>query len=197
MDQTPENWQDRTQLLLGNENIMRLNRASVLVVGIGGVGAYAAEMLCRAGIGRLTIVDGDQAEATNLNRQLPARVSTLGQYKTEIMAERLLDIHPGLDLTLRTEYLQDQAIPELLDSGHFDCVLDAIDSLTPKIQLAAACLERKIPLVASTRLRKKRIASSATLWLVDIMASVMDWTSMKSSSARLNSPRSCIDIISL
>ena len=149
MDQTPENWQDRTDLLLGNENILRLTKASVLVVGIGGVGAYAAEMLCRAGIGHLTIVDGDRVEASNLNRQLPARVSTVGKYKTEIMAERLLDIHPGLDLTLRTEYLQDQAVDELLDSRHFDCVLDAIDTLTPKIQLAAGCMERGIPLVAS------------------------------------------------
>ena len=70
MDQTPENWQDRTELLLGNENILRLTKASVLVVGIGGVGAYAAEMLCRAGIGHLTIVDGDRVEASNLNRQL-------------------------------------------------------------------------------------------------------------------------------
>ncbi len=144
-----ENWQDRTELLLGPEKLHILNKASVLVVGIGGVGAYAAEMLCRAGIGHLDLVDGDQAEATNLNRQLPALHSTLGQNKTEIMAARLKDIAPELDLRIHTEYLQDQAIPLLLESRHFDCVLDAIDTLTPKLQLAQACLQRSLPLVSS------------------------------------------------
>ena len=145
----PENWQDRTELLLGEENVQRLNAASVLVVGIGGVGAYAAEMLCRAGVGHLDLADGDEIEPTNLNRQLPALHSTLGRSKTEIMAGRLKDINPELDLRIHTEYLQDRGITDLLDSRRFDCVLDAIDTLTPKLQLAEGCLHRLIPLVSS------------------------------------------------
>ena len=149
MMNTPENWQDRTELLIGKENILKLQNACVLIVGLGGVGGAAAEMIGRAGIGHLVIVDGDQVEATNLNRQLPALTSTLGQYKTEIIGARLKAIHPDLDLEIRTEYLLDSNIPSLLDSRHFDCVLDAIDTLTPKLQLAKAVLERGIPLVSS------------------------------------------------
>ena len=149
MNPDGKNWQDRTELLLGPEKLRILNGASVLVVGIGGVGAYAAEMLCRAGVGHLELADGDRVEPTNLNRQLPALHSTLGRSKTEIMAERLRDIRPELGLKIHTEYLQGEAIPRLLDSARFDCVLDAIDTLTPKLQLAEACLQRSIPLVAS------------------------------------------------
>ena len=145
----PENWQDRTELLLGAEKLARLKTASVLVVGIGGVGAVGAEMLCRAGIGKLTLVDGDRLEPTNLNRQLPALVTTLGKFKTEVVGERLKAIDPALELQLHPVYLQDDAIDALLDSDRFDCVLDAIDTLSPKIRLARACLERNLPLVAS------------------------------------------------
>ncbi|MBE6371316.1 MAG: tRNA threonylcarbamoyladenosine dehydratase [Lentisphaerae bacterium] len=148
MNTVPQNWQDRTELLLGPDQVGRLKKASVLVVGLGGVGAVAAEMICRAGVGSMTIADGDRIEPTNLNRQLPALVSTLDRYKTEVMAERLKAIDPELDLEFRTEFLEGDAIPALLDSRRFDCVLDAIDSLTPKIQLARACLEKHIPLVA-------------------------------------------------
>ena len=148
MDRSPENWQDRTGLLLGPEKVARLKNSAVLVVGLGGVGAVAAEMICRAGVGTMTIADGDRIEPTNLNRQLPALVSTLGCYKTEVMAERLKAIDPELDLAVRTEFLEGDSIGGLLRSRRFDCVLDAIDSLTPKIQLAQACLELKIPLVA-------------------------------------------------
>ena len=145
----PENWQDRTALLIGMEKVKRLRKASVLIVGIGGVGAVAAEMLCRAGIGHMDIVDGDRIEASNLNRQLPALVSTLGRYKTALVAERLENINPDLDLRSHTVYLQHDSIPELLDSRQFDCILDAIDTPTPKIQLAQAAVERGIPLIAS------------------------------------------------
>jgi tRNA A37 threonylcarbamoyladenosine dehydratase len=148
MNTAPQNWQDRTELLLGPENVGRLKKASVLVVGLGGVGAVAAEMICRAGVGAMTIADGDRIEPTNLNRQLPALVSTLDCYKTEVMAERLKAVDPDLDLEFRTEFLEGEAIPALLDSRRFDCVLDAIDSLAPKIRLAQACLEKQIPLVA-------------------------------------------------
>ena len=148
MDTAPQNWQDRTELLLGPDQVGRLKKASVLVIGLGGVGAVAAEMICRAGVGSMTIADGDRIEPTNLNRQLPALVSTLDRYKTEVMAERLKAVDPDLDLEFRTEFLEGEAIPALLDSRRFDCVLDAIDSLTPKIQLAQACLAQNIPLVA-------------------------------------------------
>lgn len=148
MAHTPENWQDRTKLLLGRDQMEKLKNAAVLAVGLGGVGGAAAEMICRAGIGHLTIVDGDQVDPTNLNRQLPALVSTLGQYKTDVVAQRLKAINPDLDLECRTGFLEGEAIPALLKSRKFDCVLDAIDSLTPKIQLAQACLENHIPLVA-------------------------------------------------
>ena len=145
----PENWQDRTALLIGLEKVKLLQDASVLIVGIGGVGAAAAEMLCRVGIGHMDIVDGDRIEATNLNRQLPALVPTLGRYKTEVVSERLANINPDLDLRSHPVYLRDDSIPELIDSRHFDCILDAIDTLTPKIQLAQAAVERGIPLIAS------------------------------------------------
>ena len=148
MDRTPENWQDRTGLLLGSENVNRLKAASVLVVGLGGVGGAAAEMICRAGVGSMTIADGDRIEPTNLNRQLPALVSTLGRCKTEVMAERLKAVNPDLELEIRTAFLEGESILELLRPRRFDCVLDAIDSLTPKIQLAQACLDLHIPLVA-------------------------------------------------
>ena len=101
-------WQQRTELLLGTEKMNRLRQAHVLVVGLGGVGAYAAEMICRAGVGRMTIVDADTVQPTNINRQLPALHSTVGQPKVEVLAKRFLDINPEVKLTLRPEYLFDQ-----------------------------------------------------------------------------------------
>jgi len=110
----------------------RLASAHVLVVGLGGVGAYAAEMLCRAGVGALTIVDGDVIEESNINRQLPALTSTIGQPKTEVMAARLLGINPELKLTTLQEYLRDERTTEVLQSAPFDYVVDCIDTLSPK-----------------------------------------------------------------
>ena len=104
---TAMNREERTRLLLGDERIARLATSHVLVVGLGGVGAYAAEMLCRAGVGELTIVDGDIIEESNLNRQLLALLSTIGKPKTEVMASRLLDINPKLKLSALQEYLRD------------------------------------------------------------------------------------------
>src|SRR3712207_9048642 len=88
-----ENWQQRTELLLGKDKMNRIRAAHVLVVGLGGVGAYAAEMLCRAGVGRMTLVDADTVQPTNMNRQLPAMHSTLGRPKAEVLAERYKDIN--------------------------------------------------------------------------------------------------------
>ena len=132
-----EDWQQRTQLLLGDEKMERLRRAHVLVVGLGGVGAYAAEMICRAGVGRMTIVDADTVQPTNINRQLPALHSTLGQKKAEILASRFRDINPALELRVLPVFLKDENIPELLDDAAYDFVVDAIDTLAPKCHLIA------------------------------------------------------------
>ena len=144
-----ENWQQRTELLLGSEKMERLRGAHVLVVGVGGVGAYAAEMLCRAGVGRLTLVDADTVQPTNINRQLPALHSTVGESKVEMLAQRFRDINPAVELTLHPVFLQDEAIPRLLDEAPFDFVVDAIDTLAPKCHLIAEALKRRIKLVSS------------------------------------------------
>lgn len=142
-------WQTRTRLLLGNDKLELLREAHVLVIGLGGVGAYAAELICRAGVGRLTIVDGDVIDETNLNRQLAALRSTIGVPKAEIMAARLLDINPRLKLDARHEFIRDERTDELLDASSYDYVVDAIDSLSPKVNLLVKCVERRLPIVSS------------------------------------------------
>ena len=141
-------WLTRTELLLGDEGLKKLKSARVLVVGLGGVGAYAAEMICRAGVGEMTIVDGDVINSTNRNRQLPALKSTEGLSKAEIMGGRLKDINPDLKLSVIAEYIKDDRIVEVLDMG-YDYVVDAIDTLSPKIFLIYNTLQKKIPLVSS------------------------------------------------
>lgn len=141
-------WLSRTEMLIGADSLGKLKSSNVLVVGLGGVGSYAAEMICRAGTGKMTIVDGDCVHPTNRNRQLPALKSTEGKEKTEIMASRLKDINPDLDLTVITEYLKDERMIEILDAG-FDYVIDAIDTLSPKIFLIYHSLARKYPVVSS------------------------------------------------
>ncbi|MFZ5429635.1 MAG: tRNA threonylcarbamoyladenosine dehydratase [Bacteroidota bacterium] len=143
------NWEERTLLLLGSQRHSALKGASVLVVGLGGVGAYAAEMLVRAGIGHLTIVDGDVVEPTNRNRQLPAMVSTQGKPKTEILSARFMDINPGLQLTAINEFLRDERTVGLLESRHFDYVVDCIDTLSPKVFLIYHAFQRGLPVVTS------------------------------------------------
>ena len=127
----------------------RLRRAHVLVVGLGGVGAYAAEMICRAGVGRLTIVDADTVQPTNINRQLPALHSTVGQPKAEVLAARFRDINPDVELTVLPVFLKDENIPELLDAATYDFVVDAIDTLAPKCHLIAEAMKRRIKIVSS------------------------------------------------
>ena len=128
-------WLDRTELLFGTEKLDKLKKANVLVVGLGGVGAYAAEQLCRAGIGKMTIADGDVVEATNRNRQLPALITNMGKPKAEILAERFRDINPEIELTIINEYITESGFVELLSSQSFDYVVDAIDTLAPKVSL--------------------------------------------------------------
>ena len=142
-------WQSRTELLLGEEALERIAHAHVLCVGLGGVGGIATELLARTAVGRLTIVDGDVVEDSNRNRQLIATTHTVGQSKAEAMAERLLSINPALDLQVRNEFLKDDNLETLLDAAPYDCVLDAIDTLAPKVHLIAGCLNRNLPVVSS------------------------------------------------
>lgn len=143
------NWNTRTELLLGADRMERLAHSHVLVVGLGGVGAYAAEQICRAGIGRMTIVDADVVNESNINRQLPALHSTLGMPKTEVVARRLLDINPKLKLTVLNEFLRDERTEEILSEATYDFIVDAIDSLSPKVYLLFHAYNRKIPIVSS------------------------------------------------
>lgn len=142
-------WLERTELLLGEEKLSLLRRANVLVVGVGGVGAYAAEMIVRAGVGRMTIADADAVSRSNINRQLVALHSTVGMAKCEVLAARLRDINPELQLRVVNRYIKDAETDALLDSDRFDYVVDAIDTLSPKLALIKGALDRGIPLVSS------------------------------------------------
>jgi len=141
-------WLSRSELLTGKEKLERIRDSGVLVAGLGGVGSYAAEMICRAGVGSMTIADGDTVHVTNRNRQLQALRSTEGKAKAMVMGERLMDINPGLKLTIVQEYIRDERMIELLDSG-FDYVVDAIDTLSPKVFLIYHSVKKNIPIVSS------------------------------------------------
>lgn len=143
-----KDWQSRTELLIGEEGLEKLSKSHVLQVGLGGVGAYSAEQLCRAGVGEMTIVDADTVSVSNINRQLPALHSTVGKSKVQVMADRLLDINPDLKLHCIEEFIRDERTTEILDAAPFDCVLDAIDSLSPKVYLIFQALQRQIPVVS-------------------------------------------------
>jgi tRNA threonylcarbamoyladenosine dehydratase len=142
-------WMSRTQLLLSDEPVHKLMRANVLVVGLGGVGGICAEMIARAGVGRMTIVDGDTVDPSNGNRQVAALFSTHKQPKATVMQQRLLDINPDLELTVINDFIRDEKTSALLDNGNFDYVVDCIDTLSPKVFLIAACKQRGIPIVSS------------------------------------------------
>lgn len=144
-----DEWLSRTELLMGNTAMQQLHNAHVMVVGVGGVGAYAAEMIVRAGVGSLTIIDGDTVAESNLNRQLVALHSTLGKTKTEVLAARLLDISPALNLTAESRFLEAKDIPDLLERDRIDFVVDAIDTVAPKIALIIYCLRHKIKIISS------------------------------------------------
>lgn len=146
-DNTPE-FLKRTELLFGREKLAKIRNAHVLVLGVGGVGGYTAEMLVRAGVGELTIVDGDIVEASNLNRQLAALHSTENQPKTEVLKKRFLDINPDCIIHDIFEYMENDKIEKLLEN-HFDYAVDAIDSLSPKVYFLKNCLERNIPVISS------------------------------------------------
>lgn len=154
-----DGWDERTRLLIGNEPADRLRRAHVLVVGTGGVGGYAAEMLCRSGVGELTLIDADEVNLSNINRQIIALHSTVGRSKVEVLAERLHDINPQAKLHPIATFLKDEAMEELLAATPYDFVVDAIDSLSPKVYLITLSKRFGLPVISSMGAGAKRDAS--------------------------------------
>ncbi len=142
-------WLERTKLLTGEEKLEKLINANVLVVGLGGVGAYAAENICRAGIKNMTIIDGDSVDITNKNRQLIALDSNIGKDKAHLMAQRLTDINSDINLTVINEFIRDERMIDILQSQKYDYVIDAIDTLAPKIFLIYHSLQMGLPIVSS------------------------------------------------
>lgn len=144
-----EQWLERTELLIKKDGLNKLRNAKVLVVGLGGVGAFSAEFLARAGVGNMTVVDGDAVDITNINRQLPALHSTVGGNKADLVAKRLLDINPNLNLKSVKEFLNPERMAEILDQENPHYVLDCIDSVTPKITLIKEARKRKIKIISA------------------------------------------------
>lgn len=142
-------WLSRTELLIGKEKLIALSQAHVLIVGLGGVGSYAAEFICRGGIGTMTIVDGDVVDPSNRNRQLPALATNHGQSKADIMAERLKAINPELTLHVIKTFINPEAVEEILLAHPYDYIIDAIDSITPKLTFLKGAYEKKIPIISS------------------------------------------------
>jgi tRNA A37 threonylcarbamoyladenosine dehydratase len=162
-------WQERSELLLGREKLEILKSTTVAVIGLGGVGAYAAEMVARAGVGKMVILDSDVINPSNKNRQLLALDSTMGVNKAVLMSERLKDINPKLEITAIDEYLTEDNVSELLGNYRIDFIIDAIDTLSPKISLIKFAVRSDIPLVSSmgagakldaTKIRIKDISKS-------------------------------------
>ena len=142
-------WLSRTELLIGREKLVKLSKAHVLVIGLGGVGSFAAEFVCRNGVGTMTIVDGDTVDPSNRNRQLPALSTNHGVSKADIMAERLKAINPELTLHGVKTFINPEAVDEILSANTYDYIVDAIDSVTPKITFLKEAFQRKIPIVSS------------------------------------------------
>lgn len=143
------NWMQRTELLIGTEGLERLKQSSVLIVGLGGVGGMAAEAICRAGVGKLTLIDRDIVTETNINRQLIALTSTVGMPKAEVLASRLRDINPAVVLSVISDWLDEKNMDQILNEGKFDYVVDAIDTLSPKVHLLKNCVEKGIKVVSA------------------------------------------------
>lgn len=141
-------WLERTELLVQKDGLEKLKNANILVVGLGGVGSFAAEFIARAGVQKMTIVDGDVFDATNKNRQLPALDSTIGKSKAKVLAVRLKDINPLIELNVLEEFLSPERAFEIV-SKEYDYVLDCIDSITPKINLIVAARRKKVKIISS------------------------------------------------
>lgn len=136
----------RTRQLIGEEGLALLKASSVLVVGVGGVGSYAAEAVARAGVGNITLMDGDSVQPSNLNRQLVALTSTLGKNKAEVMAERIRDIDPGTNVTALARFYEEN---DTLDLTAFDWVIDAIDSVIAKTALIKTAIDKDVNIVSA------------------------------------------------
>lgn len=145
---TDISWLSRTALLIGEEKIWRLTKKHVMLVGMGGVGSFAAEFICRAGIGKMTIIDGDVVDPSNRNRQLPALATNHGVSKADIMAERLKAINPELELVVIKEFISPEMVEHLFDEKP-DYVVDAIDSITPKLTFIRKAYAEQLPIVSS------------------------------------------------
>ena len=142
-------WTERTSMLIGEDALSRLSEATVAVVGVGGVGSAAVEMLVRAGVGGIVLIDNDTVSDSNRNRQLPALTSTIGRPKCEVVGQRLLDINPALRLHTVCDYVTEDNIASVLGPLTLSYVVDAIDTLSPKIALIQYCLSHSLPLVSS------------------------------------------------
>ena len=150
-------------MLIGEEGLDRLSASCVAVIGVGGVGGYAAEMIARAGVGHIIIMDSDDVSVTNKNRQLLALDSTVGRPKCDVMRERLLDINPQLDITVIKEYLEADSPEAVLGGYRIDFLVDAIDTLSPKMALIKYCMDKGIPLVSSMGAGAKTDATKVRL----------------------------------
>jgi len=142
-------WMSRTQLMLGDEKLEKLMSKNVLVIGLGGVGGICAEMIVRAGIEKMTIVDNDTIDASNINRQIPALHSTIKKSKAQVLAARLLDINPLLELTIVEVFVEDESMIALIEKESWDYVVDCIDTLSAKVELIKGCIDRKLNIVSS------------------------------------------------
>ncbi|WP_322971966.1 tRNA threonylcarbamoyladenosine dehydratase [Faecalibacter sp. LW9] len=151
-------WQERAELLFKEEGLNNLKNSNVLIVGLGGVGSFAAEFVARAGVGKMTIVDGDTVDITNINRQLPALHSTVGMNKVDVVGDRLMDINPELQLTRINEFLSPERTHEIVTED-FDYVMDCIDSVTPKINLIIAAKRKKVKVISNMGAGGKFLAS--------------------------------------
>ena len=143
------NWLQRGELLLGKNKQEKLKNAHLLIVGLGGVGSWAAEMLCRAGVGQFTIIDADVVDVTNINRQMPALACNVGKPKCDIVAERMRAINPDVDITVKQIFIDTDNITGIINEAEFDFVVDAIDTLEPKGALIRCCWERDIKIISS------------------------------------------------
>ena len=138
----------RTEMVLGSDALARLRQCHVAVFGLGGVGSYAAEALCRAGVGELTLIDGDVISPSNINRQLYALHSTIGQPKAEVAARRVADINPDCTVrAIRMFYLPQNA--DTVDLGQYDYVVDCIDTVAAKLDIAQRCARLNVPLISA------------------------------------------------
>lgn len=155
-------WQERAELIFKKEGLETLKNSHILIVGLGGVGSFAAEFITRAGVGKITIVDGDTVDITNINRQLPALHSTVGQHKIDVVGDRLMDINPELELIRINEFLSPERTLEIV-SKEYDYIMDCIDSVTPKINLIIAAKRKKVKIVSCMGAGGKMLVSKVVV----------------------------------